>query len=79
MLISTETCNDKHTVFASEQPIIYLICNHVRKFVSLSIFLDNIFIKFGPKLYRQTTSLPMGTTCDPLAADFVCLYLRETF
>ena len=28
--------------------------------------LDNIFIRFGTKLYRQTIGIPMGTNCAPL-------------
>ena len=45
-------------------------CGHVRKCVMLSIiFLDNIFIRFGSKLYRQTVGIPMGTNSAPLVAD----------
>ena len=32
-------------------------------------FLDNIYIRFGNKLYRQSVSIPMGTNCAPLVAD----------
>ena len=28
--------------------------------------LDNIFIQFGTKLYRQVDGIPMGTNCAPL-------------
>ena len=31
---------------------------------------DNIFIRFGSKLYRQIVGIPMGTNCAPLLADF---------
>ena len=31
--------------------------------------LDNIFIKFGSKLYRQNVGIPMGKNCAPLDAD----------
>ena len=31
--------------------------------------LDNIFIRFGSKLYRQIVSIPMGTNCAPLVVD----------
>ena len=33
--------------------------------------LDNIFIRFGSKLYRQIVGIPMGTNCAPLVADLV--------
>ena len=31
--------------------------------------LDNIFIRFGSKLYRQNVGIPMGTNCAPLVAE----------
>ena len=36
---------------------------------ALVYLLDNIFIRFGTKLYRQTIGIPMGTNCAPLVAD----------
>ena len=35
----------------------------------LVYLLDNIFIRFGTKLYRQTIGIPTGTNCAPLVAD----------
>ena len=31
--------------------------------------LDNIYNRFGTKLYRQIVGYPMGTYCAPLVAD----------
>ena len=31
--------------------------------------MDNIFIRFGTKLYRQTIVISMGANCAPLVAD----------
>ena len=42
------------------------VCN------ALVYLLDNIFIRFGTKRYRQTIGIPMGTNCAPMVAD---LYL----
>ena len=39
--------------------------------------MDNIFIRFGTKLYRQTFGIPMGTNCAPLIADFFFCYERD--
>ena len=40
--------------------------------------MDNIFIRFGTKLYRQTIGIPMGTNCAPLVADlFLFCYERD--
>ena len=40
--------------------------------------LDNIYIRFGTKLYRQIVGIPMGTNCAPLVADlFLLCYERD--
>ena len=40
--------------------------------------MDNIFIRFGSKLYRQIVGIPMGTNCAPLVADlFLFCYERD--
>ena len=45
---------------------------------SLHYLLDNIFIRFGSKLYRQIVGIPMGTNCAPLVADlFLFCYDRD--
>ena len=33
---------------------------------ALSYLLDNIYIRFGTKLYRQIVGIPMGTNCAPV-------------
>ena len=44
----------------------------------LTFLLDNIFIRFGTKLYRQVVVIPMGTNCAPLVADlFLFCYKRD--
>ena len=41
--------------------------------------MDNIYIRFGNKLYRQIVGIPMGTNCAPLVADlFLFCYERES-
>ena len=42
------------------------------------LFVDNIFIRFGTKLYRKVVGIPMGTNCAPLVADlFLFCYERD--
>ena len=36
---------------------------------ALHYLLNNIFIRFGSKLYRQFVGVPMGTNCAPFVAD----------
>ena len=43
-----------------------------------TFLLDNIYIRFGSKLYRQIVGIPMGTNCSPLVADlFLFCYERN--
>ena len=45
---------------------------------ALSFLLNNIYIRFGTKLYRQIVGIPMGTNCAPLVADlFLFCYERD--
>ena len=45
---------------------------------ALHYLLDNIFIRFGSKLYKQVLGIPMGTDCAPLVADwFLFCYERD--
>ena len=45
---------------------------------ALTFLLDNIFIRFSTKLYRQVVGIPMGTICTPLVADlFLFCYERD--
>ena len=47
---------------------------------ALSILLDNIYIRFGTKLYRQINGIPMGTNCAPLVANlFLFCYERDYY
>ena len=40
--------------------------------------MDNIYIRFDTKLYRQIVGIPMGINCDPLVADlFLFCYKRD--
>ena len=40
--------------------------------------MDNIYIRFGTKLYRQIVGIPTGTNCAPLVADlFLFCYERD--
>ena len=69
-------CNDKKAFFTS--------VDHNRGYhlwscqIALSFLLDNIYIRFGTKLYRQIVGIPMGTNFAPLVADlFLFRYERD--
>ena len=41
--------------------------------------LENVFIRFGSKLYRKIVGILMGTNCAPLVADLVLLCYERDF
>ena len=57
--------------------IIITIYGHVKKSDTLVYLLDNIFIRFGTKFYRQTIGIPMGTNYALLVADLFLFVMRE--
>ena len=46
---------------------------------ALTFLLDNIFIRFDTKLYRQVVGIPMGTNCTPLVADLFLFCYERAF
>ena len=41
--------------------------------------LDNISIRYGSKLYRQSVGIPMGTNCAPLVEDLLLFCYERDF
>ena len=74
-------CNDQRAFFTSDVYKNYNLWSSKKKrFVRpLFIFLDNIFIRFGTKLYRQIVGIPMGTNCAPLVADLFLFCYEKDF
>ena len=68
----------KMPFFTSEQPKRYKLWSCQKMCDALHYLLDNMFIRFGSKLYRQIVGIPMGTNCAPLVADLFCFVMRET-
>ena len=65
--------------FTSEQPKRYKLWSCQKMCDALHYLLDNIFIRFGSKLYRQIVGIPMGTNCAPLVADLFCFFYQRDF
>ena len=64
--------------FTSEQPKRYKLWSCQKMCDALHYLFDNVFIRFGSKLYRQIVGIPMGTNCAPLVADlFLFCYERD--
>ena len=71
-------CYDKNALFTSEQPKRYKLWACQKMCDALRYLLDNIFISFRSKLYRQIVGIPIGTNCAPLVADlFSFCYERD--
>ena len=41
--------------------------------------MDNIYIRFGTKLYRHIVDIPMGTNCAPIVADLFLFWYERDF
>ena len=46
---------------------------------ALIYLLDNIYIRFGTKLYSQIVGIPMGTNCAPLVVDLFLICFERDF
>ena len=46
---------------------------------ALIFLLDNIYIRFGTKLYRQSVGIPMGTNCARIVADLFLFCYEKDF
>ena len=71
-------CNERQAFFTSEDTKRYKLWSCQNVCEALIYLLDNIYIRFGTKLYRQIVGIPMGTNCAPLVADlFLFCYERN--
>ena len=71
-------CNDRNAFFTSDAVRNYNLWSCQKVCEALTFLLDNIYIRFGSKLYRQIVGIPMGTNCAPLVADlFLFCYERD--
>ena len=73
-LLTLHVVTEMH-FFTSEKPIKYHAWSCQNACDALTFLLDNIFIRFGTKLYRQVVGIPMGTNCAPLVADLFLFLL----
>ena len=71
-------CHDIHAFFTSDAVRNYNLWSCQKVSEALTFLLDNIYIRFVSKLYRQIVSILMGTKCAPLVADlFLFCYERD--
>ena len=65
--------------FTSEDTKRYKLWSFQNVCEALISSLDNIYIRFGTKLYRQIVGIPMGTNCAPLVADLFLFCYKKRF
>ena len=71
-------CNERQAFFTSEDTKRYKLWSCQNVCEALIYLLDNNYIRFGTKVYRQIVGIPMGTNCAPLVADlFLFCYERD--
>ena len=71
-------CNEERAFFASEEHKKYNLWTCQKVTEALVYLLDDIYIRFGSKLYIQNVRILMGTNCAPLVADlFLFCYERD--
>ena len=71
-------CNDRHAFFTSNAIRNYNLWSCQKVYAALTFLLDNIYIRFGSKIYRQIVGIPMGTHCAPFVANlFLFCYERD--
>ena len=72
-------CNDKNAFFTFDVVRNNNLWSCQKVCEALTFFLDNIYIRFGCKLFRQIVGIPMGTNCAPLVADLFLFYYERNF
>ena len=72
-------CNERQAFFTSEDTKRYKLWSCQNVCEALIYLLDNIYIRFGTKLYRQIVGIPMGTNCAPLVADLFLFCCERDF
>ena len=73
-------CNNKKAFFTSTDHYRgYHLWSCQNVCDALSFLLDNIYIRFGTRLYRQIVGIPMGTNCAPLVADLFLFCFERDF
>ena len=70
--------NDRNAFFTSDAVKNHNLWSCQKVCEAPTFVLDNIYIRFGSKLYRQIVGIPMGAKCAPLVADlFLFCYERD--
>ena len=72
-------CNERQAFFTSGDTNRYKLWSCLNVCEALIYLLDNIYIRFGTKLYRQIVGIPVGTNCALLVADLFLFCYESNF
>ena len=72
-------CNEERRCFTSERLERFKLWSCYKVCDVLHYLLDNIFIRYCLKLYRQIVGIPMDTNCAPLVADLFLFGHKRDF
>ena len=72
-------CNERQAFFTSGDTKQYKLWSYQNVCEALIYLLDNIYIRFDTKLYRQIVGIPMGTNCVPLVAGLFLFWYERDF
>ena len=76
---ATINCTTYRAFFSSEAHSKYLTLDAHELCKLVNYLIDNIYVIFGPYLFRQTIGIPMGTDCAPLLADLFLHFYEYNF
>ena len=72
-------CNKRNASSTSEHQTRYKLRSCQIMCEALTYLLNNFFIRFGTKLYRQIVGIPVGTNCSLLIADLFLFCYEKDF
>ena len=73
-------CNDRNAFFFTSDAVRnYNLWSCQKVCEALTFLLDNFYIRFGSKLYRQIVGLPMDTNCAPFVVYLVLFCYERDF
>ena len=72
-------CNEECAFYTSDVYYNHNLWSYQNVCDASVYLLDNSFIRFGTKLYRQTIGIPMGTNCAPHVADLLLFCYERDF
>ena len=72
-------CNATRAFFSEDKYNKYTTLDRNELCTLINYLIDNIYVKFGSYMFRQSIGIPMGTDCAPLLADLFLHHYEYNF